>query len=138
MSALAHLRPAQRVTFKAWRTDNSIGGVQPGSHPIALDNPQTLAQAVEQAAPGVHKAQFMVLAQDAVTGAGTLHIYHVKQSSKGRDYRDASGRWRIDKPLFAELVAEFPVRDFAPAEVWRLTRETPDFSGIDRTLVEVR
>jgi hypothetical protein len=137
MSALAHLRPAQRITYKAWHM-GSIDGVQPGCHPIALRDPQDLAEAVQQAMPGTHKARFMVLAEDAVTGTGTLHTFYVKQSSKGRQYRDSDGHWRIDKPLIAEPEAAFLVRDFAPVEVWRWTRETPDFSGIDRTLIEVR
>jgi hypothetical protein len=138
MTPLAHIRPAPRITFKAWRTDSSIGGVQPGCNPIALNDPQTLAEAVMQALPPVHKATFVIHQHDAVTGRGTLHVYYVKQSTKGRQYRDGAGHWRIEKPLVAELVAEFPVAEFAPVEVWRLSRATPDFSGIDRGLVEAR
>jgi hypothetical protein len=106
-----------RSTYSAWRVM-----VTGRSLPLDIAAAASLAEAINLAATFCHhKEVFHVLHLDPVTGAGCLHIYRIKQSSKLKRVPHSDGTWRVIKPLEPEYVIKMAVETFAPAEPWRWT-----------------
>jgi hypothetical protein len=121
------------ATFTAWR----INEHNAESMPLDI-TASTLTEAVASAAQNCsHKDVFTVKEFNPMTGAGVLHVYRVKQSSRAVRVPHSDGTWRVIKPLEAQFVTRMALREFVPVEPWKWTRDC-DVVGIDRTVLNPR
>lgn len=126
-----HTFTVPMLTFSAWRVGDSGKSI-----PLNLYAPETLDEAVEQAAPQcAHKAVFHVLEADELRRVSKLHLYQVKQGKAV--FRKLPGETlaRNIKPLVAHHLTTMEVRDFRPSEHWHWATGC-DVVGIDRQTVE--
>lgn len=105
-----------RCTLTAWKVSEFSGQ----GHPLDIAGADNLTAAITSAAMQcAHKDTFMVLQRDPVSGAGTLHLYRVKQSAKPQRVPHSDGTWRMVKPLEPQFLTRIEVRAFDVVEPWR-------------------
>lgn len=132
MNALSRIKPQRTHTFKAWRTTKDTQHNE--AHPLPVDA-DTLADAVEQAAPSCHhKDTLLVLATDAATRKSTLHSYAIVRKAAKYVRNPVTGLTDRISPLEPSLLFSVAVSEFAPVEPWRWSPGA-DVVGVDRSLI---
>ncbi|NML93772.1 hypothetical protein [Novosphingobium olei] len=133
MNAVSPIRPVHATTFHAWRIPASTTQ----AYPLDTEGAQTLADAVNAAAPRCnHKDALQVLHTNG-KGERLLVVYAIKQGAP--TYRKCPDKL-IDVrfvPLKPVELYRVAVEDFAPVEPWSWSPGA-DPVGLNRGLVEVR
>jgi len=120
-------------TWQAWKMGERESRV------LALDEPETLDEAVQQAMARCcpYKGdRLAVLRTHAGRGKRTLWLFAVKQSTRVFDYRAATDGGRPVRVgrFYPELLIQTEVAAFAPVETFDAFRDDP--VGRDAQLVE--